>query len=193
MIFVAFKTEEEIRDALYYAKNEAYTTSNIKHLADANRAIKSLEKAIGHKDVPCGVRTFYQWLQDSEDLQHKYARAIDERGLFLFEETMQIADNDDDCKYFCERSQAYKYDNGAIQNKRVKIDTRKWFLSKLLPQKYGERLMIDNTHTDKSQERQNILSGCSPAALEQIKRIIQYGEILSIESGTEVYQTKLLE
>ena len=55
MILVAFKTEEEVRDALYYAKNEAYTTSNIKHLADANRVIKSLKKALGeiakHKDI----------------------------------------------------------------------------------------------------------------------------------------------
>jgi len=60
MIMVAFKTEEEIRDALYYAKNEANGTCNVKHLADANRVIKSLEKAIGeitkHNNIDFGLQ-----------------------------------------------------------------------------------------------------------------------------------------
>ena len=47
MIMVAFKTIEEVRDALYYAKEEANKTCNIKHLKDANRVIKSLKKSIG--------------------------------------------------------------------------------------------------------------------------------------------------
>ena len=40
-----------------------------------------------------------------------------------------------------------KIDGGWVQLQRLKIDSKKWELSKLHPKKYGDRLELDNKHS----------------------------------------------
>ena len=37
----------------------------------------------------------------------------------------------------------YKPDNEAIQRSRVRIDTRKWYASKMVPRLYGDKLDVE--------------------------------------------------
>lgn len=39
-------------------------------------------------------------------------------------------------------------DSGAVNNKRVRIDTRKWIMSKIAPKRYGDKQSIELTGKD---------------------------------------------
>ena len=43
-----------------------------------------------------------------------------------------------------ERNAAGMVDSGAVQMRRLQIETRRWILSKLLPRKYGDRMGLDH-------------------------------------------------
>ena len=80
------------------------------------------------RDVKMSADTFYQWLNQDEECAKRYARATEERALAIFEDTMDIADN------------------GADYNRdSLRVDTRKWFLSKLNPKKYSDKLQVDTS------------------------------------------------
>jgi len=38
-------------------------------------------------------------------------------------------------------------DSAAVNNKRVRIDTRKWLLSKLVPKTYGDQITVNDERT----------------------------------------------
>lgn len=84
--------------------------------------------------------TFYDWIDLNQDWRHKYARAIETRAEVKFESIE--AD-------YLEQPQrdpeTGKIDTGWVQLQRLKIDAKKWELSKLNPRKYGEKVNIDHT------------------------------------------------
>ncbi|MEU6504669.1 hypothetical protein ABZ895_34575, partial [Streptomyces californicus] len=41
----------------------------------------------------------------------------------------------------------YQLNGEHVQRSRLRIDTRKWYLSKIMPKKYGERIQHDQTIT----------------------------------------------
>lgn len=99
---------------------------------------KSLRKALLNCDnLPAG--TFFEWMREDELKSKQYARATEERAQLMFEDMMDIASNDP------ERTQTKfgtAVDSGSVQDKRVRIDTMKWAMSKMMPKKYGDKLDI---------------------------------------------------
>ena len=75
---------------------------------------------------------FYELLKD-KDRDETYTRAREARADIIADEIIQIADN---CK---------GEDNVAVQRDRLKVDTRKWLLSKLMPKRYGDRIEVEQT------------------------------------------------
>jgi len=69
------------------------------------------------------------WIQTDSEFSDKYARAKQEMLEREAENLIAIADSEDD-----------------PQRLRVRIDTRKWLLSKLVPKKYGDK--IEHQHGD---------------------------------------------
>lgn len=69
----------------------------------------------------------YVWLDRHPDFADKYARAREAATEDMLEEILEIADNTE----------------LDAQDKRVRIDTRKWAMGKLKPKKYGERQIVD--------------------------------------------------
>ena len=60
----------------------------------------------------------------------KYAKAMDKRADKIFDEMQDIADGDDS-----------EPDNSVkINRDRLRVDTRKWIVSKMLPKKYGDKV-----------------------------------------------------
>jgi hypothetical protein len=81
-------------------------------------------------------RTFYEYLHcvDNEEerakRENRYARAKEEQCDNIAEIMNDIADNADD------------------SNKgRLQVDTRKWYLSKIKPKRYGDHQLIEITST----------------------------------------------
>lgn len=88
--------------------------------------------------------TFFDWIENDEVFQKQYARATDERAVLLFEEILDIADDatNDWMNKSSDDTTAYSLNGENIQRSKLRIDSRKWQLSKMQPKKYGDKLDI---------------------------------------------------
>ncbi len=83
-------------------------------------------RAICRQDDMPGRQTLYRWIADDKDFGNRYARA--RRAEYMFDEIIEIADNS----------------NGEVNRDRLRVDARKWKLSKMQPKKYGDRLDLNH-------------------------------------------------
>ena len=94
--------------------------------------------------------TVVRWLMapGNNDFREAYYYARRVAAEILMDEVIEIADNNkNDWKILYNKDgsvKGIKADNEAIQRSRVRIDTRKWLASKLIPRIYGEH--VDVTH-----------------------------------------------
>jgi hypothetical protein len=90
--------------------------------------------------------TFYELIKDSEKL-NRYARATEMRAEQMADEMLLIADAlDNDVNLDEDGIQIINYN--IINRDRLRVDSRKWLLSKLHPKKYGDKM--DMTSSDES-------------------------------------------
>lgn len=106
--------------------------SEIENGASLRSAIKKL-KTISRD-------TFNEWVKQDEELSDQYARAMDERIDIKFESIERD---------YMEEPQrdpiTGKIDPGWVQLQRLKIDAKKWELSKLKPKKYSDRIQTEHS------------------------------------------------
>ena len=98
-------------------------------------------------DMPDKSQIFV-WLSKYPEFQDQYAKAKRAGVESLAEELIDIADDgtNDYMEYTDKEGQtAYKVNGEAVARSRLRIDTRKWVLSKLIPKKYGEDKEENNT------------------------------------------------
>lgn len=113
---------------------------------------RSLKSILKDENMPV-MNTFLKWIEEDEIKMNHYARACKIRADFLFEEIIEIADEDSgDIKYNALGEEVL---NGEfVQRSRLKVDARKWVVSKMNPKKYGEKLDID--HTTKGEKIESV-------------------------------------
>lgn len=95
-----------------------------------------------------------RWLARNEQFRAQYVRAKEEGAEAIAEEMFDIADDgsNDWMEKLDKDGEAIGYQlNGEhVQRSKLRIDTRKWYLSKILPKKYGDRIQHDQSITVKS-------------------------------------------
>src|SRR5690606_27993836 len=95
---------------------------------------ESLRSVLQRHSMPSN-ETFYKWLEADENKSKQYARACEERADSIFEEILEIADeNNADVSISDEGKVIMNGD--VVQRSRLKVDARKWVLSKMNPKKY---------------------------------------------------------
>jgi hypothetical protein len=111
----------------------------------------SITKICAADDMPCRT-TVYYWLLDaakedaSEDLKeflNRYNIACNIRLDNMFEEAFIVAYNEEDDLIVDENGT--KGNSTKVSRDKVKIDMIKWALSKMNPEKYGERIKQEIT------------------------------------------------
>jgi len=115
-----------------------------------NKVIKKIEggdsllNILKMKGLP-SRSVFYEWLKDA-DKQDTYARACEERAELLFNKILEIAETQEIGEtvttYTSGKTETVKGD--MIQHRKLKIDTLKWYLGKLLPNKYGDKVIQEH-------------------------------------------------
>lgn len=96
------------------------------------------------------MTTFMRWLgeEDADELREQYARAREAQAELMAEEIIAISDEE------CTTVRADKhgtrdegggntevlFDATAVARNRLRVDARKWLLSKMAPKKYGDKL-----------------------------------------------------
>lgn len=94
-------------------------------------------------DMPARSSVF-KWLAENEDFADQYARAMEVRAEGLFDELFDIAD--DGQNDWMERRDSdgecigWRENGESIGRSRLRVDTRKWAISKMLPRKYGDKI-----------------------------------------------------
>lgn len=100
----------------------------------------SVRRALSYDDLP-DRNTFYRWFDEFEPLRDQYARACEVREDKFFDDILEISDTDNADITINEGMAVV--DGQAIQRSKLRIDTRKWMLSKMNPKKYGDRIQQD--------------------------------------------------
>lgn len=114
-----------------------------------------------NEDFP-SARTIWRWLADPdrEDFRQQYARAKERQAEFMGDEILVISDDGSNDTYIVgdgdEAREVVNHDH--IARSKLRVDSRKWLMSKLLPKKYGDKLELGGNLTISHEE-----------ALEQLK------------------------
>lgn len=72
---------------------------------------------------------WYGWCDADAELATQYARAVDDGADAMADELLDIADEE-------------PKDNVHMSSLKLKVDARKWILSKRRPAKYGDRVQL---------------------------------------------------
>lgn len=106
---------------------------------------KSLRTICVADEMP-SASTVCRWLAQFPAFREQYAHAREAQADTLTDEMLDIAD--DGTNDWMEKKNTQgdvtgvEYNGDAVQRSRLRIDTRKWYASKLAPKKYGDKLDI---------------------------------------------------
>lgn len=95
-----------------------------------------------HPDWFPDVSTIFYWIAKHEEFSKQYTRAKEIQAELIFEKIIEISDDSSGDEMVTKE--------GAIENRefvnrsKLRVDSRKWQLSKLLPKKYGEKQTIEH-------------------------------------------------
>lgn len=107
---------------------------------------ESLRRICRDDDMP-EARTVHYWLLDKKEFFQQYEQARLIQAQILVDELFDIADdgaNDWMVRYEEETGETvYKVNGEAVQRSRLRLDTRKWYASKIIPKIYGDKLNVE--------------------------------------------------
>ena len=103
----------------------------------------SLRKICEMSGMPSRRSIFY-WLQNNGEFRERYEIARLMQVEYWAHEIIEIADDASGDFVINERGDRVM-DNEAINRARLRVDARKWLMSKLHPQRYGDRVTADIT------------------------------------------------
>lgn len=103
----------------------------------------SLRTIVKDKEMP-SASSIIRWLLDEtkKEFWTQYEKARNVQAELMFEELLDIADDGTNDWVERERQDGSTYtvvDTEVIGRSRLRVDTRKWYLSKVLPKKFGEK------------------------------------------------------
>jgi hypothetical protein len=97
-------------------------------------------RSICRDDAMPDQTTVYRWLRDDEDFRQRYTRAREDQAEFYLDEIIAISD---DTTHDTKHTDSGEQPNSEwISRSRLRVDARKWAMSKLAPKKYGDKLDV---------------------------------------------------
>lgn len=92
--------------------------------------------------------TVRKWaLEDREGFYTQYTQAREIGYHGMADELLEVADNgqNDWMERNGENDQGWQVNGEHVQRSRIRVDTRKWLLSKALPKIYGDKQTLEHT------------------------------------------------
>ena len=99
----------------------------------------SLRYTLKQEGMPTST-TFYEWIDNDKEKAIHYARAIEARAELKFESIEQDYSEEPQ-----RDPETGRIDSAWVQLQRLKIDAKKWELSKLNPKKFGDKVMQEHS------------------------------------------------
>ena len=95
-------------------------------------------RAIGRAPKMPDAATIFRWVLTNSEFCEQYEKARAIQAENMFEEIVEISDGAEQVV----KSGAEKKSSAYAQTQRLRVDSRKWYLSKVLPKKYGDRQTV---------------------------------------------------
>ena len=110
----------------------------------------SLRKACALDTEFPAPSTVCLWVLENEKFAEQYARARRLQAELLADEILEIADDGRNDMIEVEENGKTRIETNwdCIHRSRIRVDTRKWYLSKVLPKVYGDKLQTEHTGKD---------------------------------------------
>ena len=103
----------------------------------------SLRKAAKAEGV--GIQTVLDWAEASPDFAGQYAQARARGYSLLADEIIEISD--DSQGDVIDTEQGPRVDAERVARAKLRVDSRKWMLSKMLPKVYGDKVDVNHAGT----------------------------------------------
>ncbi len=107
----------------------------------------SVRSICKEKDM-VSMQTLFRWLRENDKFREQYAHACKERSYAQAEEIIDIADNATNDYMEKLEGDGYIFNSENVQRSRLRIDTRKWLMSKMNPKVYGDKLDMTTNGND---------------------------------------------
>lgn len=105
--------------------------ARICELMSEGLSIQAIVRDYHHEGIPQAISTIYRWIATEPGFSEIYTQARLDQQQFYIDQMIDIADGDE-----------------PSDQKRVRLDARKWLASKLLPNQYGDRVRAEVTGAD---------------------------------------------
>lgn len=122
----------------------------VRKICDGLSSGRTLRDTCRDEGMPA-PSTIILWTQQDRKFAEQYARAREAGYRQMAEEILDISDDGTNDYVERERENGTKhvvFDGEHVQRSRLRVDTRKWLLSKALPKVYGDRLVTELTGKD---------------------------------------------
>ena len=100
---------------------------------------ESLTSICKDDGMPAKV-TVFKWIRNDAEFANQYARAREAQAEHYLDEIIQISDDSVLDTDIDPESGNERTNHDVIQRAKLRVDTRKWAMSKLAPKKYGDRI-----------------------------------------------------
>jgi len=104
---------------------------------------KSLRKICKAEEMP-NASTVHSWVLSNDDFSKQYARAREMQAEHYLDEIIEIADDGSNDTYAGEDG-VERFNADVVQRSKLRVDTRKWVMSKLAPKKYSDKVQQEHS------------------------------------------------
>lgn len=120
----------------------SYTATLAATICEQMAAGRSLVSILDAEGMP-HYSTVMRWIEAHPEFRDNYTRATEQRADRMAEEMLDIAD--DSTGDMTETEDGTVVNHEHVQRAKLRVDTRKWLLAKMMPKKYGERVQTEHT------------------------------------------------
>ena len=101
-------------------------------------------RSVGRDETMPTESTIRAWAIDDKDgFFAQYTRAVQIRAIGWSEEIIEISDDGSNDTYIDENGNE-RTNNEIVARSRIRVDSRKWMLSKVLPKVFGDKLDVNH-------------------------------------------------
>lgn len=135
-----FKSLRQLAHLFHMAGKTTYTKAKAAKICLMLSEGLTLRKICKIEGMPA-LSTVMRWLGDdkNEAFREQYAQARESQREHWADEIIDIADDGSNDTYIDEKGNT-KTDWDVVHRSRLRVDSRKWLLSKLEPKKYGDKV-----------------------------------------------------
>lgn len=103
---------------------------------------ESLRSICAEEGMP-PKKTVFAWLAANEPFRDQYARARETQADAMLEEILEISDDGRGDTYI-DADGKTRTDQEVVARSRLRVEARKWAMSKMAPKKYGDKIDVNH-------------------------------------------------